>query len=70
MDNIAGTKSGLTWAVHLSVLFLVIFIVQVNGRFDVGVQSGPQHCSQNPACGPAQMSRLCSRCVLGVEVRP
>ena len=24
MDNIAGTKSGLTWAVHLSVLFLVI----------------------------------------------
>ncbi|WP_068114837.1 carbohydrate ABC transporter permease [Tropicimonas marinistellae] len=24
MDNIAGTKSGLTWAVHLSVAFLVI----------------------------------------------
>ncbi|RYH09730.1 carbohydrate ABC transporter permease [Tropicimonas sp. IMCC6043] len=24
MDNIAGTKSGLTWAVHLSVIFLVL----------------------------------------------
>ncbi|MFV0334719.1 MAG: carbohydrate ABC transporter permease [Tropicimonas sp.] len=24
MDNIAGTKSSLTWAVHLSVLFLVV----------------------------------------------
>ena len=23
MDNIAGTKSGLTWAVHISVVFLV-----------------------------------------------
>ena len=24
MDNIAGTKSGLTWAVHISVAFLVV----------------------------------------------
>ncbi len=27
MDNIAGKKSGLTWAVHLSVLFLVLLWV-------------------------------------------
>ncbi|MEM6891691.1 MAG: carbohydrate ABC transporter permease, partial [Pseudomonadota bacterium] len=24
MDNIAGTKSSLTWAVNLSVIFLVV----------------------------------------------
>jgi putative copper export protein len=24
MDNIAGTKSGLTWAVHISVVLLVL----------------------------------------------
>lgn len=27
MDNIAGTKSGLTWAVHITVVFLVILWV-------------------------------------------
>jgi alpha-glucoside transport system permease protein len=27
MDNIAGTKSSLTWAVHLSVIFLVFMWV-------------------------------------------
>ncbi|MBT8415706.1 MAG: carbohydrate ABC transporter permease [Boseongicola sp.] len=27
MDNIAGTKSGLTWAVHISVVFLVLLWV-------------------------------------------
>jgi alpha-glucoside transport system permease protein len=43
MDNIAGTKSSLTWAVHLSVAFLVLlWIFPTAGLFISSFRTGDQ----------------------------
>ena len=43
MDNIAGTKSRLTWAVHLSVAFLVIlWLFPTVGLFVSSFRTGDQ----------------------------